>query len=79
MLTGEDFKLVCTNCMAFNPPESIYHLEAERLLLDVIQHDSCSHLVKGMKAANRAREKVSPEFYDTNSFYDPYNDNFDSE
>lgn len=37
----------------------------------------CSH-AKGMKAANRAREKVSPDYYDPNNFYDPYNDNVDS-
>lgn len=30
--------------------------------------------IKGMKASNRAREKVSPEYYDTGTFYDPYND-----
>ncbi len=32
-----------------------------------------------MKAANRAREKVAPEFYDPNTFYDPFNENADSQ
>eukprot|EP01126_Amoeba_proteus_P042490 TRINITY_DN461_c0_g1_i16.p1 TRINITY_DN461_c0_g1~~TRINITY_DN461_c0_g1_i16.p1 ORF type:complete len:305 (-),score=67.37 TRINITY_DN461_c0_g1_i16:84-998(-) len=62
----DDFKLICDNCMKFNKSDTIYHLEAERMLID------------GMKAANRAREKVGAQFYDPNKFYDPYGDTMEN-